>query len=524
MKKHVFILLSVLLLGSMYPLQAQKALRGAVASEYTDLSFEALSEGKLNEALEWADKALALTSKDDNILRSLLYLNKAEISYAKGNLQEALEHVTASITNDPRYTFAYDLRGQIYRDLEDYTAAEQDFQVRLSIFSNDGFWTRHSLCQTIVAQGRLDEAFEMANALVSDYPENYLAYQICCDINLFRQEFTSAMEDAVKMLFYYLLYVEEESLIEVLARLFTLSDIDKDYVFNRLRKEDAEYAYEIGIWGLALGALHLYYEENEEALPYLERYFAHKYDHFIARELYTVHEELGNYEKALYYLNYAALGEPEHLPYYIHRGNLLFELGHLDEYSTEIGIFLEKLSTYYLKDRDYLLSIGYSEKAFYYECLENFEDAAYYYGLAINHDSTNVYYYLARGDMYQLLGWTEEAKRDYQTVIAVDSVDYTLAMYAHLALGDTIEAVNYLHKILTSEGIDKTDYYNIACFYSLIGQEDYAMEYLRTSLENGYRELTYMAYDRDLDALRDREDYKALVEEYRKSTTFADTP
>ena len=117
-----------------------------------------------------------------------------------------------------------------------------------------------------------------------------------------------------------------------------------------------------------------------------------------------------------------------------------------------------------------------------------------------------------------------KVKRDYQTVIATDSVDYTLAMYAHLALGDTIEAVNYLHKILTSEGIDKTDYYNIACFYSLIGQEEYAMEYLRTALENGYRELTYLAYDRDLDALRDREDYKALVEEYRKSTTFADTP
>lgn len=103
MKKHVFILLSVLLLGSMYPLQAQKALRGAVASEYTHLSFEALSEGKLNEALEWADKALALTSKDDNILRSLLYLYKAEISYAKGNLQEALEHATASISNDALY-------------------------------------------------------------------------------------------------------------------------------------------------------------------------------------------------------------------------------------------------------------------------------------------------------------------------------------------------------------------------------------------------------------------------------------
>lgn len=117
-----------------------------------------------------------------------------------------------------------------------------------------------------------------------------------------------------------------------------------------------------------------------------------------------------------------------------------------------------------------------------------------------------------------------KAKRDYQTVITADSVDYTLAMFAYLALGDTIEAVDNLHQILTSNEIDKDDYYNIACFYSLMEQEDYAMEYLRTAMENGYREFSYMAYDRDLDALRDREDYKALVEEYRKSTTFADTP
>lgn len=53
--------------------------------------------------------------------------------------------------------------------------------------------------------------------------------------------------------------------------------------------------------------------------------------------------------------------------------------------------------------------------------------------------------------------------------------------------------------------------YNAACAASLLGDHNLAMHYLLLSISEGYRDLTHMSRDPDLDPLRERADFKAIM-------------
>ena len=63
---------------------------------------------------------------------------------------------------------------------------------------------------------------------------------------------------------------------------------------------------------------------------------------------------------------------------------------------------------------------------------------------------------------------------------------------------------------------DAGNYYDAACLYSLMGEGEQAVAYLRKAFEVGYRSLVHIAQDNDLDAIRGRDDFKELLLQYQK--------
>ena len=61
---------------------------------------------------------------------------------------------------------------------------------------------------------------------------------------------------------------------------------------------------------------------------------------------------------------------------------------------------------------------------------------------------------------------------------------------------------------------DPTAHYNLACRYALLKQPDMALTTLRRAVELGYRDLQYMAKDRDLDSIRKDPRFRQLLREY----------
>ena len=67
--------------------------------------------------------------------------------------------------------------------------------------------------------------------------------------------------------------------------------------------------------------------------------------------------------------------------------------------------------------------------------------------------------------------------------------------------------------LMQQDSLDGVSLYNIACFFMNEHLPDKAMPVLRRSIEKGFHDLEWFERDPDLDALRDREEFKTLMKE-----------
>jgi clan AA aspartic protease (TIGR02281 family) len=123
-----------------------------------------------------------------------------------------------------------------------------------------------------------------------------------------------------------------------------------------------------------------------------------------------------------------------------------------------------------------------------------------------------------RGSLYLDRGEKEKAMADFETVVAKDTTAETGSCrhYALNFLGKSDEALEWMQKILELDPNNPGCWYDMACLLSRMGKCDESVAALRTSFEKGYRSFPHIEHDDDMDAVRDREDFKALIQEYRE--------
>lgn len=73
------------------------------------------------------------------------------------------------------------------------------------------------------------------------------------------------------------------------------------------------------------------------------------------------------------------------------------------------------------------------------------------------------------------------------------------------------ESIKIYEKILRTNPKDSTALYNLACAYSLMGDKNNAVKYLRMSVAAGYTNFSHMGRDGDLDSIREHKGYKELM-------------
>lgn len=197
-----------------------------------------------------------------------------------------------------------------------------------------------------------------------------------------------------------------------------------------------------------------------------------------------------------------------------------------------------------LADYDKAISI-HPTHAFYYYRRAWFEryngmlnEAALDMTTAIQLNSDYSHYYLTRANILEALGETDMAKDDYQAIIDLTTrnirsytdfkpeegglvikdefkndaaEDYAQRAYAHFYLGDPDAATSDMDLAAELDPDKDGAYYNCACLYSLMGQTDKAVGYLRKAVDAGYYEDVHMIRDTDLDNIRNTEGYKACL-------------
>ena len=160
---------------------------------------------------------------------------------------------------------------------------------------------------------------------------------------------------------------------------------------------------------------------------------------------------------------------------------------------------------------------GYYIKGWCYELSGDDETAMKLYNEGIDIDKEYPYIFLMRGQQYLKAGDKEKAWADFEQVLQMDTIatDGSCRQYALHFLGRDEEALEWMEKIIQEEPEEAGHRYDQACLYSLMGHCNEAVGALGKALEMGYCKFAHIEHDDDMDSIRDREDFKALISKYR---------
>ena len=258
--------------------------------------------------------------------------------------------------------------------------------------------------------------------------------------------------------------------------------------------------------------------------------------------LLSIYEEAGEYENAI--KEYDALeedyGKDEYI--YAHRADCYDKLGLTDMALSEIEKAIELEADYsnicskggilrtagrYAEaievfdqaiEVDPLYAFAYYAKGWCHELSGDDDKAMECYDLGIDLDKEYAYIYLMRGQIHLKRGDKIKAEEDFNTVLQLDTVvtDGSCRQYALHFLGRDDEADEWMQKLINDEPYDMGHYYDKACLYSRMGRTDEAVKALETALEMGYCAFPHIENDDDMDAIRGRDDFKALIVMYKE--------
>lgn len=174
---------------------------------------------------------------------------------------------------------------------------------------------------------------------------------------------------------------------------------------------------------------------------------------------------------------------------------------------------IKELDKYVSKYPDYFF--GYYRRGWIKDHTGDIDGAIENYTMAIALEPEYAYTYLNRGTLYRIKGEDTLANNDYHEVLKRDTVpgNDNTAHYALYYLGEKDKAIEFMNKALELD--DKGNYYDAACLYSIMNEQSKAIEYLRKAFETGFRRFAHIARDRDLNNIRETQEFQALVNEYK---------
>ena len=453
---------------------------------------------EFGRALTAANIAVKKIPSKDKEYKAFAYGTRAKVYLNLEDTIQALKDYSQAINVMPDDDRLYNQRAQVYYEQEKYDLADKDYQKMISLKAGDvmGYM---GIGRNANAQKRYGDAIKQFDYVVK-LDQNYSsAYSFRAESYIGLKKYNEAIDDVITAL-----GIDKDR--KAFYELQELADSAFEQTVAKLKVQKIKEPNEQS-WAYDLGVVYERAAKYNKAIAYYKESLEKESNIITASRISSCYDDLGDYDKALEYCDQAIALDSVKSDYLYQKANILDNAGRSKEAIRVMG-------EYIANNPD--MAEGYYRRGWFEDHSGNVEEAIEDYTMAITLEPNEAYAYLNRGVLYRLKGENAKAESDFKQVVRLDSIpeDAECSFYAYYYLGQKDKAIEVLNTILDKD--KKGNCYDAACLYSVMGEKEKALSYLRQSLEDGYKRFAHIKRDRDLNNIRNTEEFKVLLKEFEE--------
>lgn len=453
---------------------------------------------EFGRALTAANIAVKKIPSKDKEYKAFAYGTRAKVYLNLEDTIQALKDYSQAINVMPDDDRLYNQRAQVYYEQEKYDLADKDYQKMISLKAGDvmGYM---GIGRNANAQKRYGDAIKQFDYVVK-LDQNYSsAYSFRAESYIGLKKYNEAIDDVITAL-----GIDKDR--KAFYELQELADSAFEQTVAKLKVQKIKEPNEQS-WAYDLGVVYERAAKYNKAIAYYKESLEKESNIITASRISSCYDDLGDYDKALEYCDQAIALDSVKSDYLYQKANILDNAGRSKEAIRVMG-------EYIANNPD--MAEGYYRRGWFEDHSGNVEEAIEDYTMAITLQPNEAYAYLNRGVLYRLKGENAKAESDFKQVVRLDSIpeEADCSFYAYYYLGQKDKAIEVLNTVLDKD--KKGNCYDAACLYSVMGEKEKALSYLRQSLEDGYRRFAHIKRDRDLINIRNTEEFKVLLKEFEE--------
>jgi clan AA aspartic protease (TIGR02281 family) len=453
---------------------------------------------EFGRALTAANVAVKKIPSKDKEYKAFAYGTRAQVYLNLEDTIQALKDYSQAINIVPDDDRFYNQRAQVYYEQGKYDLADKDYLKMISLKEGDvmGYM---GIGRNANAQKRYEDAIKQFDYVVKLEPNYSSAYSFRAESYIGLKKYNEAIDDVISAL-----GIDRDR--KAFYELQELADSAFEQTVAKLKVQKIKEPNEQS-WDYDLGIVYERAAKYNKAIAYYKESLEKESNIITASRISSCYDDLGDYDKALEYCNQAIALDSVKTNYLYEKANILDNAGRTQE-------AIKTMSDYIANTPDE--PAGYYQRGWFKDHSGDIEGALEDYTMAITLQPNVAYAYLNRGVLYRLKGENAKAESDFKQVVRLDSIpeEAECSFYAYYYLGQKDKAIEILNTILDKD--KKGNCYDAACLYSVMGEKEKALSYLRQSLENGYRRFAHIKRDRDLNNIRNTEEFKVLLKEYEE--------
>lgn len=454
------------------------------------------SQEEYGKALTASNLAVKRIPSKDKEYLSFAYSTRARVYLCLEDTIQALKDCSQAINIKTDESDLYNQRAQIYYEQKKYDLTNADYKKMIMLDEGDviGYM---GLGRNANAQERYIDAIKQFDYVLKLAPEYSYGYSFRAESYIGLKKYKEAIDDVITAL-----RINNDT--KAFYEMQQLADSVPEQTIARLKIQKTKEPHET-LWIYYLGITNERAGKYKQAIDAYKEYFLKEQNATVADRISICYSTIGQYENALEFCNQAIALDSAYNKY-------LLDKSIIEDNAGMIKDALDDITEYIKREPEH--AFGYHKRGWIKDKIKDYDGAIEDYTMAVMIDPKDAYSYMCRGNMYRLKGEMEKAMSDFRETIRLDSVpDKTdCAHYAYFYLGEKEKAVEIMNAILKKN--DKGNFYDAACLYSIMGEKEKSIGYLRKALELGFRRFAHIKRDRDLNNIRNEETYKALMEEY----------